>query len=123
MTSTPDTLPNYINMHKTQPNRQEDRVSKEASSPTPIPLSTNYFDILSVEEDAPPEETTFHETQFPGTKRAIALSLNPKKKALMPLGQQEAEATEEALQLALHRSREDAQRRSQGGEGKGLRIG
>jgi hypothetical protein len=99
-------------MHKTEPNRQEDRVSKEVSSPTSIPLSPSPFDALSEEEDAPPGETILHEIEFPGTQRAIAPNLDPKEKALVPLGQQEAEATEEALQLALHRSREEVQRRS-----------
>ncbi len=53
----------------------------------------------------------------------MALSMSPKKKAPMPLWEQEPEASEEALQLVLHPSREGAQKRSQGGKGKGLQIG
>jgi hypothetical protein len=63
------------------------------------------------------------EREFPGTQRAIALSLDTKEKAPMLLWEQEAEVTEEALRSALHRSREEAQRRSKGENGKRLRIG
>ncbi len=107
-------------MLKTLQNRRGDQASKEASSPTSNPLSPNYFDVLSEEEDTPPEEIAPQETKLPGTQRAIALSIDPKGKASMPLRDQEAEASEEALQLVLHRSREEKQRRSLGGKGKDI---
>ena len=96
---------------------------KGGSSPTSIPLSPNYFDVLSEEEDAPQEETTLQETKISEMQRVIALSMDPKEKAPVPLWEHEAETTEEALQLALHRSREEAQKRSQRGKEKGLQIG
>ena len=60
--STPSTLLNYACMHKTKPNRQEDRVSKAVSSPELILLSLNYFDVLSKEGDAPRGEIALQET-------------------------------------------------------------
>ena len=73
-----------------------------------IPLSPNYFDSLSEEEDASNEEATCQETESTGTQRATALNLDPKEKAPMPLVQQEKEVEEETLRRALHQSREEA---------------
>ncbi len=69
---------------------------KEASSPTPIPLSPNYFDVLSKEQDAPPEERALQEKEreLPGLQRAIALRKDPKGKAPILLREPEARATE-----------------------------
>ena len=66
---------------------------KVVSSPVLIPLSPNYFDALSEEEeDAPLEETAPQETKSTGTQRATTLNWDPKEKAPMPLAQEEKEA-------------------------------
>ena len=121
--STPDTSPRFVNTHKTRPNRRGDRASKEASSPTSISHSPIYFDVLLEEGEASPEKRAPQEPglEYTELQRAIALSLDPKGKAPMQLRELEAEEEEKAIQLALHRSRKDAQRRSQGG--KELQIG
>ena len=110
-------MPFYSSTRKTLPYRQGDLASRKASSPISIPLSSNYFDVLSEEEDAPPEGTPLlgSELEFPGMHEALALSLDPKGKAPMSLRKREAEATEKNLQIALHRSRKEAQRKSRGG--------
>jgi hypothetical protein len=53
------------------------------SSPLSIPLSPNYLDVLYEEEEASLEETPLMamESEFPGMERAMALSLNPNRKA------------------------------------------
>jgi len=74
-TSTLGTLPKCVSTLKTLPNRHEDRVSKEASSPNSIPLSPSYFDVLSKEENAPPEGNPLKEPEheFADMHRALAL--------------------------------------------------
>ena len=122
-TSAHGILPRSASTHKTLLNRREDPALEEASSPTPIPLSPNYFDVLSEEQDAPPEEIAPHETEreFLGLQRVIALRKDPKGKAPMLLREQETMAAEETLLSALHRSREEAQRSCL--RAKGLQIG
>jgi hypothetical protein len=84
-TSTRGILPSCASTLKTLPSLQVDRASREASSPVSIPLSPNYFDVLSEEEDAPPEEILKRERESPGLHKALALSRDPKKKAPMSL--------------------------------------
>ncbi len=112
-TSTPSTSPRFASTHKTLLNHREDPALKEASSPTPILLSSNYFDVLSEEQDAPPEERALQEMEreFPGLQRAIALSMDPKGKAPMLLQEHEAMATEETLLSAYLPSIEAARKR------------
>ena len=76
----------------------------------PIPLSPNYFDVLSEEQDVPPEVRALQETERK-LQRAIALTRDPKGKAPMSLREQEAITEEETPLSALHRSREKAQRK------------
>ncbi len=122
-TSTPRTSLRSTSKHKTLLNRQEVPALKEASSSTQIPLSPNYFDVLSKEQEAPPEENAVQETEreFPGLQRVIALSTDSKGKAPMLLREQEEMVAEETLLSALHRSREEAQRSCL--RAKGLQIG
>ena len=110
MTSTPGILPNCASTLKTPLSMQADQASKEASYPVLIPLSPNYFDVLSEEEDAPPEGTLERERESPGLHKALALSPDPKEKVPMSLQEQTAEAEEAELQLALRLSRAEAQK-------------
>jgi len=92
-------------------------------SSTPNPLSPNYVDVLSEEEDATPEMRATQEPEREPTvlQKATTFSLDPKGKTPMAPRDLEAEDEEKVLQIALRRSREDAQRRSMGG--RGLRVG
>ena len=84
---------------------------REASSPASIPLSPNYFDVLSEEgeeleeENAPREKSPGLTEDARDPQRAPALSHDPRGKAQMSLTDQEAEREESDLQLALHLSR------------------
>jgi hypothetical protein len=85
MTSTPGISPSCVNTLKTLRSLHADRASKEASYPVLIPLSPNYFDVLSEEEDAHPEGTLEREREYSGLHKALALSRDPKGKAPMSL--------------------------------------
>ena len=80
MTSMPLTSLNCVRTLKTPPSQLAYRVSKEASYPASIPLSPNYFDVLSKVEDAPTEGILERERESPGIHRALALSRDPKEK-------------------------------------------
>jgi hypothetical protein len=108
MTLTPGISLNCVSTLKTLPSLLGDRTSREASIPASIPLSPNYFDVLSEEEDAPPEGTLEREREFPELHRALVLTRVPREKAPMSLPELEAEAEEAELQLALHMSRAEA---------------
>jgi hypothetical protein len=90
-------------------------------SPTSIPISPNYFDVLLEEEDVPPERTLLMETEseLPGTQRAMDLILNLKGKAPMSLLDLEVEASGEELQLALHLSCLEVERNNRQKEASG----
>ena len=114
-TSMTGTSLNRANTLKTRPSLQAGRALKEASCRASIPLSPNYFDVLSEEEKAPPEETLERDQESPGLHMALALSRDPKEKSPMFLQDQAAEKEEADLQLALHLSRA-WRRRSKAGE-------
>jgi hypothetical protein len=73
MTSTPSISLNCVITLNTLSSLQADRASKEALCPASIPLSPNYFDVISEEEDAPPEGTLERERELPELHRALAL--------------------------------------------------
>jgi hypothetical protein len=107
---TPSISLSCVSTHNTLPSLHADRGSREASFPTSIPLSSNYFDVLSEEEDAPPQGTLERERRFPELHRALAFSRDPKQKASMSLHAHEMEAEEADLHFALHLSRVEAQK-------------
>ena len=80
ITSTPGISPNCVSTLKTLPSLEADRASKEASYSVLIPLSPNYFDVLSKEEDAPPKGTLERERESPRLHTALALSGTQRKK-------------------------------------------
>ena len=84
-TSTLGTSLNCASTLKTLPRLQADRASREASSPASTPPLPNYFDVLSEEEDSPPEEILERERESPGLHKALAFSRDPKEKAPMYL--------------------------------------
>ncbi len=105
------TPPRCDNTLKTPQNPPEGLVLKGASFPGSIPHSPNYFDALSeMEEDAPLVEMTPLGAKPMETQRTSAPSKDPNKKVPMHVEQHEREAEEDALQLALHRSRVEAHR-------------
>jgi len=85
---------------------------KDASCRASIPLSPNYFDVLSEEEEGPPEGTLERDRESPGLHMAPTLSRDLKEKAPMSLQDQATEKEESDLQLAIHLSRVEAQKQS-----------
>ena len=113
------TLPSCSSTHKTLPSRQADRALRKDSSPDSVPLSPNYFDVLSEEQDAPPERSPRRERESPSPQGAPTLSRNPREKAPMSLQDQEMEREEADLQQALHLSRVEAQKHRTAGTHRG----
>ena len=87
-----------------------------ACSPASIPLSPNYFDVLSEEEgNAPQEETPGKAKELHEPQRAQTLNQDPTGKAHMALMDKELEREEADLQLALPLSGVEAQKQRRGG--------
>ncbi len=103
-TLTHGTSPNCGNTPKIPPSRQADQDSREDLSPDSIPLSQNYFDALSKEQDVHSEG--LGKQKPPRAQKALAPCQRQREKAPMSIQAQEAEWEEKEFQRAWLLSKE-----------------